>query len=288
MKRGWPKFEHSVRFWALGLSVAAHLAALIALGAFHFSRRLDTAAARPADISVHTIERTLEQPSPKPVPKIDPPPAPTVKAAKPEPPASPPIPLPPIAENTPTPAGPHPIDSKLFFGSRTVAYRVCYVVDGSGSMFGLMYLVRQQLRDSILALSADQSFNIVFFMRDGQILRAFDGRLEPAAPAAKAEALNLIARVRPEGQTAADLAFETALRQRDRAGNPPELIYFLTDGFDLMDGGGDAFVRRIESLRKSLAPAAVIQIIGIFPDPQDRDILARLANACGGRYLEVN
>lgn len=275
-----------MRLWAIGLSVAVHLTALIALGAFHFSRRPVPAAA-PADISVHTIERALEQPAPKPKPKIDPPPMPTLKTPTPKPVVPEPTPLP-AADPAPAVAAAPPIDSKLFFGSTTVANRVCYVVDGSGSMFGLMYLVRQQLRDSILALSADQSFNIVFFMREGRFLQAFDGRLEPAAPPAKAEALNLIARIRPEGQTAAERAFETALRQRDRAGNAPELIYFLTDGFDLMDGGGDAFIRRIQSLRKSLAPAAVIHTIGIFPDSQDRTLLARLADSCGGRYTEVN
>lgn len=278
-----------MRVWALGLSVAVHLTALIALGAFHFSRGPE-AAAVPADISVHTIERVLEQPVPKPIPKIDPPPAPTVKAVIPEP--VPPAPTPPPAA-MPAPAEPaelavRPVNSPLFFGSTTVATRVCYVVDGSGSMFGLMYLVRQELRESILALSAEQSFNVVFFMRDGQILQAFDGRLEPAAPAAKAEALNLIARIRPEGQTAAERAFEIALSQRDRAGRAPELVYFLTDGFDLMDGGGDVFVRRIQTLRKSLAPAAAVHTIGICPDPHDRTILAKLAQACGGRYVPVD
>jgi hypothetical protein len=266
--------------------VGVHVAGLIALGAFHFSRRPE-AAAVPADISVHTIERVLEQPAPKPKPKIEPPPAPTVKAVIPD--VVPPAPAPPPPA-LPAPAEPaaRPVNSPLFFGSTTVATRVCYVVDGSGSMFGLMYLVRQQLRESILALSAEQSFNVVFFMRDGQILQAFNGRLEPAAPAAKAEALNLIARIRPEGQTAAERAFETALSQRDRAGRAPELVYFLTDGFDLMEGDGDVFVRRIQALRKSLAPAAVVHTIGICPDPHDRDILSRLAKACGGRCIQVD
>ena len=66
------------------------------------------------------------------------------------------------------------------------------------------------------------------------------------------------------------------------------MIYFVTDGFDLMDGGGDAFIRRIDGLRRSIAPATVVHTIGIYPDPHDRGILTRLAKICGGRYIEVN
>jgi Mg-chelatase subunit ChlD len=125
-------------------------------------------------------------------------------------------------------------------------------------------------------------------MQGGTILQSFDERMERATPAAKAEAMNLLARVRPEGQTAADPIIETALRLQDRAGKAPEVIYFLTDGFDLMDGAGDGFVRRVETLRKKIAPTTVVHTIGINPAPQDRRILSQLAEVCGGRYIEVN
>lgn len=289
------KRRAGVRVWALAVSVVLHLAALTALGVVHFGRQANAIADRkPAGISVHTLERILEQPAPKPKPKIEPLPAPTVKAAVPElvPSVVEPAPQEQAeADNTPqeaVAAARPAVDAVLFCGTEMEAQRVCYVVDGSGSMFGLMYLVRQQLRESILNLSGQQSFNVLFFMQGGTFLQAFDGRMERATPAAKAEALSLLARVRPEGQTTAEQIVEIALRLRDRAGKAPEVIYLLTDGFDLMDGAGDAFVRRVENLQKKLAPATVVHTIGIYPAPQDRRILSQLAKVCGGRYIEIN
>ena len=276
--------------WVLGISVGVHLAALGVMGAIHLGRRMQAdVLSKPADISVHVIERVLEQPAPKPKPKIEPKPVPTVAVPKPTPPE--PTPLPPAEEKVPAANDAvvvsRPVDAVLFCGTETAARRVCYVVDGSGSMFGLMYLVREQLRESILNLSSEQSFNVLFFMRDGIFLQSFEGWLKQATPATKAEALNLIARVRPEGQTAAEKAIEAALRVRNAAGDRAEVIYFLTDGFDQLDGAGDAFVQRIEQLRKKLAPMTIVNTIGIYPEPEDRAILSQVARVCGGRYIEV-
>ncbi len=279
----------SVRLWAMGVSAAVHLLALTTLGAFHFSRRADATDAKPADISVHAIEQVIEQPEPKPKPKIETPPAPTVKASVPEP--APLLPLPEIPVPEPTAAAeatPRPAESTLFFGAETAARRVCYVVDGSGSMNGLMYLVREQMRESILRLTQEQSFNVLFFMRDGRLSEAFAGRLEAAGPAAKTEALNLLGRIRPEGQTDAEQALEAAMRLRDKAQMRPEVVFFLTDGFDLMDGVGDDFIRRVVNLRKNLAPQVIVHTIGIYPAREDSVILSQLAEVCGGRYIEVN
>lgn len=180
-----------------------------------------------------------------------------------------------------------PAKPNLFFGAETIADRICYVMDGSGSMFGLMYLVRQQLRESILKLSAEQSFNVLFFMQNGQLLQASDDQLKAASPAAKADALNLLGRIRPEGRTSATAAIEKAMRMRDRLQQKPDVIFFLTDGFDLIDSGGEVFIRQIENLRKTLAPHVVVHTIGIYPSRQDSEILAQLAKRCGGRYIEV-
>ncbi len=286
MKSEQDKFVGSVRFWALGASLAVHLVALSALGAFHFNRRGQTDTSPPSDISIHTLQRVLEEPTPKPKPRLEPPPAPTVQTPDPEPAPSPKPPRENVSVAASTAA--EPTDTVMFYGSRTTGRRVCYVVDGSGSMFGLMYLVRQQLRESILNLSGEQAFNVLFFMQNGQLLQPFDGRLTPATPAAKAESLSLIDDIRPEGQTCAERAMAAALSMRDRDGNRPDVIYFLTDGFDLMGGDGDAFVRRIAHLRKQHAPATVVHTIGVYPGPQDGRILSSLANACGGRYIEIN
>ena len=149
-----------MRLWVLGVSVLVHLAALAVLGAFHFGLQADAAGVKPAEISVHAIERVLETPAVIPKPKIEPPPALTVvKSAAPQPSDEKPQEKPTSVPVMPPPAA----APSLFFGAEIAASRVCYVVDGSGSMFGLMYLVRQQLRESILKLSPDQCFNVVFF-----------------------------------------------------------------------------------------------------------------------------
>ncbi len=276
--------------WVLGISIAVHVAVLGVMGIVHLSRRVQASSpSRPADISVHVIEKTLEQPVPKPKPKIESKPAPTVAVPAPALPELPP--QPPPSENTPIRdevVVSRSMETVLFCGTGTAARRVCYVVDGSGSMFGLMYLVREQLRESILNLSGNQSFNVLFFMQNNILLQSFEGRMEKASPAAKAEALNLIARIRPEGQTAAEKAIEAALCVRDIAGDGPDVIYLLTDGFDQMDGAGDAFVKRIEQLRKKLAPATIVHTIGIYPEPEDASVLSQVARVCGGRYIEVN
>lgn len=280
----------SVRLWALGISAGVHLLGLGLLGAFHFSRRDAASAGLPADISIHMIERVLEAPAPKPKPVFEPAAAPPVQT--PAPVALPPVPaaadLPVVLPPAPVaPAAARAPEPSLFFGAETAANRICYVVDGSGSMFGLMYLVREQLRESILRLSPDQSFNVVFFMRDGRLLEAFEGRLAAASPSGKTEALNLLGRVRPEGQTSAEQGLEAAMRMRDRLGRRPEVIFFLTDGFDLMEGGGSDFIGRFENLRKTLAPGVIVHTIGIYPAREDSVILSELARSCGGRYIEM-
>jgi hypothetical protein len=279
-----------VCLWALVVSAGVHLAALTALGAVHFCRRTDTTAgARPADVSIHTIERIIEQPASKPKPKIEPQVEPVIQTVVPEP-VEAVEPTQPKADNAAMPLPMHvqPDPTGLFFGQGVKAQSVCYVVDGSGSMLGLMYLVREQLRESILNLSGQQSFNVLFFMQGGVLLQSFEGRMERATPAAKAEALNLLARVCPQGQTSAKQAIETAFRFRDRTGKVPEVIYFLTDGFDLMEGGNDAFVQQVRNLKNTLAPASIVHTIGIYPEAKDRTILSELAAACGGRYIEAN
>ncbi len=120
-----------MRLWALGVSVVIHLVALAGLGVFHFSRRAEASVSLPADISVHAIERAIEQPEPIPKPKIEPPPAPTVKAPVPEPPPLPKLPEIPVPDPVAEPAArPQPVEVNLFFGTETVARRICLWLTG--------------------------------------------------------------------------------------------------------------------------------------------------------------
>lgn len=286
--------DHSFRFWALAASVAVHLVALTALGAMHFHRRIANVGASSAQVSVQTIQRVIEQPTPKPKPVLEPAskPEPTPVAASVKTAVVPlPAPVAPVVLPTmepPTVEAAAPTTNIFFCGHEAIASRVCYIVDGSGSMNGLMYLVREQLRQSVLQLSGDQAFSVLFFMKDGMLVQPFDGRLERATPAAKATALNLLAQVRPEGQTEAEKGIAGAFGLRDRSGKPAEAIYFVTDGFDLMDISKSAFLRRLDMLRTKLAPDAVVHTIGIRPESQDSIILSQLAALCGGQYIEVN
>ncbi len=288
--------DSKLRFWALTSSIAVHVVALTALGTVHFHRRIANVGASSAQVSMQTIQRVIEQPASKPKPVLEPAPIPQPKpaiaAVEPTvvhtPAAAAPV-VPPTIEPLPKETA-VPMDSNTIFfcGHEAIASRVCYVVDGSGSMNGLMYLVREQLRLSILELSGDQAFSVLFFMKDGVLEQPFDGRLERATPAAKATAMNLLSQVRPEGQTEAEKGIAAAFGLRDRSGRPAEAIYFVTDGFDLMDSNKTAFLRRLDTLRSKLSPDAVVHTIGIRPEPQDSVTLSQLAALCNGNYIEVN
>ncbi len=64
-------------------------------------------------------------------------------------------------------------------------------------------------------------------------------------------------------------------------------IYFLTDGFDLEQAGVEGFARRIENLRKTLAPRTKINTIGFRTEQTDLQILRDIAVASGGQFTSV-
>ena len=175
-----------------------------------------------------------------------------------------------------------------FFGRKSVVQRVCYVVDCSGSMYGSMYLVKDQLKQSILNLNAQQAFSVVFFTQGQKIMTLGDGMLRPATVKAKSKAVKLIESVRPGGSTNAEHALQWAMKLKDADGHRPEVIYFLTDGFDLDADRSKAFVKRVDRMRRSSAPAAVLHTIGFWPQPQDRQMLQSLAQNAGGEFIEIN
>lgn len=290
-----------VRYWALGMSVAVHA---IALGVFT-GVRLSTpvsvqASGRP--VSMHVVQTAMEQPAVKPKPKVEPiaaiEPAPEVQS-QPLPQTQPLVieektaieqPPPPVAAVEaaapavePSPNG-HEVE---FFGQKSVVQRICYVVDCSGSMYGQMYRVKAQLKQSIMNLDTRQAFCVVFFMDGRQVLMTGSGRLETATVGAKSQALELIEKIKPAGSTDAAHAIECAMRLRDEDDGYPEIIYFLTDGFDLEYGGSNRFARNICGLRRTLAPTAVVHTIGFWPQQQDKQMLQTLAQNTGGEYIEV-
>ncbi len=283
-----------VRYWALVISVTVHAVALAVFTGVKLSARQADAAAARSGLSMQMIEKAVETPTPKPKPKIKP----IEKVVEPEKPQPKPLvadetPIPePQPETTepiePSPAFTEPVAHEVeFFGQKSIVQRICYVVDCSGSMYGQMYRVKSQLKESILKLNSQQAFTVLFFTEGRQILMTGEGKLQAASVIAKSEALELIKRIRPGGSTDAAHALDRAMRLRDADNLSPEVIYFLTDGFDLDADGALEFVEKIETRRKMLAPAVVLHTIGFWPQENDRKMLDVLAAVTGGEFVEV-
>jgi Mg-chelatase subunit ChlD len=276
-------------------SLALHTGILAVFTGVQLSQGGQEARPERSVAAMQAIERVTEQP--KPVPRVKPieiPPVPVdepepvlVKKARPEPAAEWRAPVE-AAETTAAPATVQAAACEVeFFGQRSAVQQVCYVVDCTGSMHGRMYLVKEQLRQSILKLTSDQAFSIVFFRSGDQVLLSGSGRLERATASSKSAALNLIQSVRPEGTADVLHALETAMRLKGPDGRGAEAFYFLTDGFDLDSTGWQGFVKNVHTLRRKLAPRAALHTIGFSPLALDRRMLQTLAQSTGGDYVEV-
>lgn len=112
-----------------------------------------------------------------------------------------------------------------FFGSGGNAYRICYVIDRSGSMLESFEYVRGELKDSIRQLVPQQRFHVIFFSA-GEPVENPPGRLVRATAEAKRGAFKFLDLIVPAGQTDPAQALEKAFALFPR----PELIYLMTDG----------------------------------------------------------
>ena len=173
-----------------------------------------------------------------------------------------------------------------FFGTFARQRRVCYVVDCSGSMQGLFGLVQNRLCESVKKLQADQYFEIIFFAGD-RLDEFGDGRLVRATNEAKIRAYRFIETVRPAGKTNAMAALETALHVRDSTGQGAEVIYFLTDGFELGTGGTYMFQTKTANLLAQFAPKTKINTIGFYAQGRDCTLLEAIAEQSGGQFVLV-
>jgi len=174
-----------------------------------------------------------------------------------------------------------------FFGSRSRAERICFVVDCSASMFGRMGLVRRQLREAVEKLNPDQFFSVLFYLDGQTLVESGSGFLQRASAVSKQKALELIESVLPKGQTEPLGALRKAMGLRTPGGQAPDVIYFLTDGFELDASGAVLFAGQVEKMRKELAPRTAIHTIGFWMEPEDRLILEMLASESGGRFISV-
>lgn len=296
MTRRRSKSFGSVTLWAWVISLALHgilFAVLFGYRPSFAATQARIAAASAADLTQARVRRLPpqpvtrkpqirklvsihQQPSVRPVP-IDLPAPVTVDLS-----ALPSLP----SSSAPADAG-FFTEATEFFGQLSADRKICYVVDASGSMFGRFDPVRTQLQQSLSALAQDQYFYIIFF-QDGDKLPAYPdtGRFVRASPAAVQAAFDFIATIRPKGATNAVDALRRGMTIRDFNSQGPGLIYFLTDGFDLQQGD-EGFARRIENLRKTLAPRTKINTIGFRTESTDLQILRDIAAFSGGQFTSV-
>ena len=171
-----------------------------------------------------------------------------------------------------------------FFGNWTNERKMCYVVDSSGSMGGIFRRVCRKLKDSIAALEADQYFCVIFF--GGDRLFEFKDRLVRASEKNKLAAYDFIDAVSPAGRTNALLALERAARIRDSSGVCPNVIYFLTDGFELA-GEDEGFSQQISRFLKRFAPATKINTVGFWPQSEDRRMLETISRQSRGESVFI-
>lgn len=180
-----------------------------------------------------------------------------------------------------------PIGSE-FFGQFTALRKICYVVDCSASMSGMLGLVTRQLKESIWSLKPDQYFYIIFFQDGDKLLESGSGKMIRATEKSKAQAMEFISKVRPSGRTNAVAAIKRAMQITDSFNNPPQQIYFLTDGFELEGQQDQAFAEQIENMRISLAPLCRINTIGFWTEVQDVEILRSIAASSGGEFTNID
>lgn len=289
-------------YWAWGVSIAVHLIVLAAFGAAKFSRFTPAGNQLAAPMAQVTQIKKLIHANPIiPKPKVKKPietilthkTAPLVSAGR--------I----LGTTRPNSEGVGKFvrssvpaskllvpDSRLlprgieFFGSWTDQRKVCYVVDCSGSMKGIFGQVQKKLKDSVESLQPDQYFCIIFY-GNNKISEFGDGRLVRATGKAKSAAYDFVDSVRPAGSTNTMAALQRAVQIHDARGSSPSVIYFLTDGFELVSEDSHKFSKEIARLLKRFAPTTKINTIGFWPQSQDRKLLETIARQTGGEFVFV-
>jgi hypothetical protein len=173
-----------------------------------------------------------------------------------------------------------------FFSNQTHSKRLCYLVDCSGSMKGLFEQVKDELARSIMSLQPGHYFGIIFF-GDNRVMQFSAGKLVRASQDTKTKALAFIKSVEPAGQTNALAGFERAVKMVDDNGSGPEVIMFLTDGFELSKSDAYQFRQSIIELRRRYLRNCTVNTVGFWPSESDRHLLESIAGVSGGRFVCV-
>jgi hypothetical protein len=173
-----------------------------------------------------------------------------------------------------------------FYGNKTYERKICYIVDCSGSMQGLMDQVRQRLKDSIEDLVPDQFFYVIFF-GGGELFELGDGKLVRASQRNKENAYDFIDTIRAAGRTNAYKALERATQVEDSFSNKASVFYFLTDGFELSSDESEDFYKKTFELVKRYAPDSKVNTIGFWSTDQDCSILRAISSLSGGKCVII-
>jgi ribosomal protein S27E len=160
-----------------------------------------------------------------------------------------------------------------FYGSGGNAYKVCYVIDRSGSLLDVFDYLRNELKQSIRNLVPQQQFHVIFFA-GGRPEEMEPSKLVYATSANKARAFKYLDSIVPGGQTQPGPALERAFKCR------PELIYFMTDG-----DFPPQILDRLRQLNRS--KKVKINTLSFVFKPGEQ-LLRQIASDHGGQYKHVS
>jgi hypothetical protein len=307
MDQGAGKKQRSVKFYALAVSVFVHVVALSVFAAVKLSQTPAAPLQSTAVVSINQARQLAQQPMVTPKPKVA---APDYKANPiirkldsrfrgndiklPDTQSLPQLSQPASVQNQeiikPQTEQSANIEQAVaqveFFDNTAQGRRICYVVDCSGSMQGLWGRVKTELVESIGQLQQDQYFCIIVFGA-GSILETNGGKMARATDKTKNETYNFINSLNPAGSTNAIAALQQAVKVRDASGQPPNVIFFLTDGFELSEQDGFRFAHQVITMMRSFAPKTQINTIGLWPGQTDKRTLETIAHRSGGRFTLI-
>jgi Mg-chelatase subunit ChlD len=160
-----------------------------------------------------------------------------------------------------------------FFGVETVAQRVAFVVDKSGSMDGARWQACiAQLEQALWNLTERAQFAIVLFDGAAYPASATWSNVETASLDA---AITLLKNTTPSGGTSPGPAFQSVFTMSE----PPDVVFFLTDG-EL----GEFSVDQMNAL-KGNAPTVVNTVA--LENGAGSDALNDIASDSGGQFVFI-
>ena len=160
-----------------------------------------------------------------------------------------------------------------FYGSGGNAYKICYVIDRSGSLLDVFDYLRDELKRSIRGLVPQQQFHVIFFS-GGKPEEMPPGKLVYATEANKEKAFKYLDAIVPGGQTQPAPALERAFKAK------PELVYFMTDG--------DFQPTVLDRLRQLNRGKKIKINTFSFVFKPGEELLRQIAKEHGGRYKHVS